>query len=209
MKKLAAALLAGVMVLSLAACGGKEEDFDAKGYVEGVLDADYHKEYKDYAEDLGESEEDVKKEQEADELQIVKDMVSQMGLTATDEEIDSCVSILDSGYMKITWNVKDAVKDENDNFTVDVEITPVGIFDNFESIFTEKLQEAVTNGTDESGYMAVFNEALQESIDQAQIYDPQTVTLNVTYEEDSDGNHVYSINESDKNKLDNIAIHTN
>ena len=46
MKKLVAALLAGVMVFSLAACGEKEEDFDAKGYVEGVLDATYHGDYK-------------------------------------------------------------------------------------------------------------------------------------------------------------------
>ena len=45
MKKLVAALLAGVMVFSLAACGEKEEDFDAKGYVEGVLDATYHGDY--------------------------------------------------------------------------------------------------------------------------------------------------------------------
>ena len=56
MKKLVAALLAGVMVFSLAACGEKEEDFDAKGYVEGVLDATYHGDYKAHAEDVGESE---------------------------------------------------------------------------------------------------------------------------------------------------------
>ena len=60
MKKLVAALLAGVMVFSLAACGEKEEDFDAKGYVEGVLDATYHGDYKAHAEDVGESEEDIK-----------------------------------------------------------------------------------------------------------------------------------------------------
>ena len=141
MKKLVAALLAGVMVFSLAACGEKEEDFDAKGYVEGVLDATYH--------------------------------------------------------------------GDNDNFTVDVEITPVGLLDNLQTIFTNKLQEAVANGVDESGYMAVFNESVQESINQAQTYDPQTVTLNVTYEENSDGDHVYSINESDMEKLDSIATHMN
>lgn len=49
----------------------------------------------------------------------------------------------------------------------------------------------------------------QESINQAQTYDPQTVTLNVTYEENSDGDHVYSINESDMEKLDSIATHMN
>lgn len=209
MKKLVAALLAGVMVFSLAACGEKEEDFDAKGYVEGVLDATYHADYKAHAEDIGESEEDVKKELEDNNIQVAKDALEQSGLTATDEEIEAYVSMIEDGYKKITWTVKDAVKDDNDNYTVDVEITPVGLLDNLQTIFTNKLQEAVANGVDESGYMAVFNEAVQESINQAQTYDPQTVTLNVTYEEDSDGNHVYSINESDMTTLDSIATHTN
>ena len=209
MKKLVAALLAGVMVFSLAACGGKEEDFDAKGYVEGVLDATYHGEYAAHAEDVGESEEDIKKELEDNNIQVAKDALAQSGLTATDDEIAAYVAMIEEGYKKITWTVKDAVKDDNDNFTVDVEITPVGLLDNLQTIFTNKLQEAVANGVDESGYMAVFNEAVQESINQAQTYDPQTVTLNVTYEENSDGDHVYSINESDMEKLDSIATHMN
>lgn len=208
MKKLAAALLAGVMVVSLAACGGKEEDFDAKGYVEGVLDATYHGEYASHAEDVGEKEEDIKKELEDTNIQTAKDALAQSGLTATDEEIEAYVAMIEDGYKKITWTVKDAVKDDNDNFTVDVEVTPVGILDNLETIFTNKLQEAVANGVDESGWMAVFNESVQESINQAQTYDPQTVTLNVTYEEDSDGNHVYSVNESDMEKFESIATHT-
>ena len=128
---------------------------------------------------------------------------------ATDDEIEAYVAMIEEGYKKITWTVKDAVKDDNDNFTVDVEITPVGLLDNLQTIFTNKLQEAVANGVDESGYMAVFNESVQESINQAQTYDPQTVTLNVTYEENSDGDHVYSINESDMEKLDSIATHMN
>ena len=208
MKKLVAALLAGVMVFSLSACG-EEEDFDAKGYVEGVLDATYHGEYAAHAEDVGESEEDIKKELEDNNIQVAKDALAQSGLTATDDEIAAYVAMIEDGYKKITWTVKDAVKDDNDNFTVDVEITPVGLLDNLQTIFTNKLQEAVANGVDESGYMAVFNESVQESINQAQTYDPQTVTLNVTYEENSDGDHVYSINESDMEKLDSIATHMN
>ena len=209
MKKLVAALLAGVMVFSLAACGEKEEDFDAKGYVEGVLDATYHGDYMADAEDVGASEEVIQKELDDNIIQVAKDALAQSGLTATDDEIEAYVAMIEEGYKKITWTVKDAVKDDNDNFTVDVEITPVGLLDNLQTIFTNKLQEAVANGVDESGYMAVFNESVQESINQAQTYDPQTVTLNVTYEENSDGDHVYSINESDMEKLDSIATHMN
>ena len=94
MKKLVAALLAGVMVFSLAACGEKEEDFDAKGYVEGVLDATYHGDYKAHAEDVGESEEDIKKELEDNNIQVAKDALAQSGLTATDDEIEAYVAMI-------------------------------------------------------------------------------------------------------------------
>ena len=203
MKKLAAAMMAGLMVLSTAACGGAE-DFDATGYVQGVLDAQYHGEYAAHAEDVGESEEDIKNEMEANTLQIATDALAQSGLTATEEEIQEYVDLIEEGYKKINYEVKEAVKDDNDNFTVDVVVTPVGILDSLEEIFTAKLQEAVNNGVDESGYMAVFNESVKESIDKAETYEPQTVTLNVTYTEE-DGTRVYTVNESDLNTLDAVA----
>ncbi|MDO4312995.1 MAG: hypothetical protein Q4C52_07905 [Eubacteriales bacterium] len=203
MKKLAAAL-AGVMVFSMAACGGAE-DFDATGYVQGVLDAQYHGEYAAHAEDVGESEEDIKNEIEASNLEVAQQALAQSGFTATDEELQEYIDLIEEGYKKIEYEVKEAVKDDNDNFTVEVEVTPVGLLDNLEEIFTAKLQEAVNNGVDESGYMAVFNESVKESIDKAETLEPQTVTLNVTYTEDEDGNHVYAVNESDLNTLDLIA----
>lgn len=203
MKKLAAAVLAGVMVLSMAACGA--EDFDATGYVQGVLDAQFHGEYAAHAEDVGESEEDIKNEIDANNLEVAQQALSMSGISATDEELQEYIALIEEGYKKIDYEVQEAVKDDNDNFTVDVTVTPVGLLDSLEEIFTQKLQEAVNNGVDESGYMSVFNESVKESIDQAQTYDPQTVTLNVTWTEDEDGNHVYAVNESDMNTLDLIA----
>ena len=52
--------------------------------------------------------------------------------------------------------------------------------------------------------MAVFNESVKESIDKAETYEPQTVTLNVTYTE-KDGTRIYTVNESDLNTLDAVA----
>lgn len=207
MKRLAAVILAGMMALSLAACGG-QEDFDAKGYVEGVLDATYRGEYAKHAEDVGESEEAVREELEGNNLDIARSALSVSGINATDEEIDEYVNLILDGYRMIEYEVQEAVKDEDDNFTVDVIVTPVGLLDDLEAIFTEKLTEAVKNGVDESGYMAVFNESVKESIANAKTYDPQTVTLHVTYTEDADGNHVYEVNETDLTKLDQIATNT-
>lgn len=204
MKKMLAAVLAGVMVLSMAACG-QEEDFDAKGYVQGVLDATYKSDYAAHAEDVGESEEDVKEEIEGNDREAAEAALTGSGITATDDEIEEYLSLINDGYQKIEYEVGEAVKDDNDNFTVEVTVTPVGLLDSLETIFTDKLTAAVENGTDESGYMAVFNESVKESIEQAPTYDPQTVTLNVTWSEDDDGNHVYEINESDLDNLDLIA----
>ena len=109
MKKLVAALLAGVMVFSLAACGEKEEDFDAKGYVEGVLDATYHGDYKAHAEDVGESEEDIKKELEDNNIQVAKDALAQSGLTATDDEIEAYVAMIEDGATVKTFYKEEGV----------------------------------------------------------------------------------------------------
>ena len=116
MKKLVAALLAGVMVFSLAACG-EEEDFDAKSYVEGVLDATYHGEYAAHAEDVGESEEDIKKELEDNNIQVAKDALAQSGLTATDDEIAAYVAMIEDGATVKTFYKEEGVirlQPEND-----------------------------------------------------------------------------------------------
>ena len=80
----------------------------------------------------------------------------------------------------------------------------MGLLDSVNEILAQKLQgEAVV---DESGYMTVFNEAVKESIEQAAVYEKETVTLNITYTEDGN-NRVYSANESDLADLITIAVH--
>ena len=127
-----------------------------------------------------------------------------LGLTPTEEELQEFVDLIEDGFKKIEYTVKEAVKDDNGNYTVDVEVTPVGLLDSVNEILAQKLQgEAVV---DESGYMTVFNEAVKESIEQAAVYEKETVTLNITYTEDGN-NRVYSANESDLADLITIAVH--
>lgn len=201
MKKKLAAVLAGVMLLS-AACGA--EDLDASGYVQGLLDAQLRGEYTAYAEDIGESEESVKEEIEAQNRQDIEDMVTVLGLTPTEEELQEFVDLIEDGFKKIEYTVKEAVKDDNGNYTVDVEVTPVGLLDSVNEILAQKLQGEAA--VDESGYMTVFNEAVKESIEQAAVYEKETITLNITYTEDGN-NRVYSANESDLADLITIAVH--
>lgn len=199
MKKLVAAALAGVMVLSMAACS--KEDFDAKGYVQGALDAQFKGEYAAHAEDIGQTEEEVKEQIESETLKEAQTAVSMYGIPATDEEIQTYVDLILDGVKKVEYEVQDAVKDDNDNFTVDVVITPVGLLDKLEDVFSAKIEEAAAGDNfDESQIMGIFNEAVKESIEQAETYDQQTITLNVTYTEEGN-NRIYSVNEDDINKL--------
>lgn len=207
MKRLAALLMAGVMVFSMTAC--KAEDFDAKGYVHGVLDAQYHGEYAEHAEDIGETEEEVREEIEKNQFDECQTILSTMGIPVSDEEVQEFVDIIKDGYKKIEYEVQEPVKDDDDNFTVDVVVTPVGLLDGWEDLLMEKLTAAVTEGVDENGYMAVVNESVKESVDQAKTLDPQTVTLHVNWSEDEDGNHVYEIPKEDLDTFDSIAINQN
>ncbi len=49
-----------LIIISLTACSSPK-DFNAKSYVQSSLDAEYHREYTDYANLMEISEEDVKK----------------------------------------------------------------------------------------------------------------------------------------------------
>lgn len=202
MKKLVAAALAGVMALSMAACGAK--DFDAKGYVQGALDAQFKGDYAEHAEDVGQSEEEIKKQIEDENLKEAQQAITMYGVPATDEEIQAYVDLMVEGIKKVDYEVQDAVKDDNDNYTVDVVVTPVGILDSLEDIFMQKIQDA--GDIDENAYMGIFNEAVKESIDQAETFDQETVTLHVTYTEEGN-NRIYSVNEDDINNLTMVATH--
>lgn len=54
-----------ISALCMTSCS-KQSDFDVKSYVQSSLDAEYHREYTDYANLMEISEEDVKKQVEED-----------------------------------------------------------------------------------------------------------------------------------------------
>lgn len=202
MKKLVAAALAGVMMLSVTACGAK--DFDAKGYVQGVIDASYYGDYTAHAEDVGMDESELEEQFETERLDVAKQAIAMSGIPATDEELQEYVDLIEEGYKKIKFEVGEAVKDDDDNYTVEVTVTPVGILDNLESEFQTKLEEAISQNAGQDQYMKVFNESVKNSVAKAPSYDPQKVTLHVNYTEEGN-TRVYTVLEEDLTNLEAIA----
>ncbi|MDO4473816.1 MAG: hypothetical protein Q4B75_04070 [Eubacteriales bacterium] len=206
MKKCKVLLCAAVAVFMLAACQ-KEELFDAKGYVQGVLDACYHGEYAAHAEDVGQTEDEIREGIESADYEEAENALKGTAMQVTEEHIAQYLELITGAYKKIEYTVGEAVEDENGNFTVEVSVVPLGMLDSLEEIFTNKLTEAVNNGTSEEEYMDIFLVSIKESIDAAETFDPVTVTFHVNYTEDADGNRVYDIEEDDMTSFDNIAIH--
>lgn len=203
MKKVLAILLAGVMALSVMACGG-EEDFDAKGYVQACLDAKYQREYADYAKFCGVTEDEAKEQLESEFEASLEEQMAATGLTSTEEQFAEYVQLEVDVRAKVTYEVKDAVKDDDDNFTVEVVVTPVNAYGALNDTFTADLQEAVNNGAGTDEYMGIFVSSFRKCVESAEVTEAVSVTLHVTWEE-QDGQKVYSIDEDEIMDFDMTA----
>lgn len=74
-----------LIIISLTACSSPK-DFNAKSYVQSSLDAEYHREYTDYANLMEISEEDVKKQVEEDFNESIRQQFASSD-NITEEEI--------------------------------------------------------------------------------------------------------------------------
>lgn len=202
MKKLLAFVLIGIMLLLFGGCG--VEDFDAKGYVQAVMDAKFHREYADYAEMIGVKEAEAKEQMESEFKASLETAVQAMGFSVTDEEMAQYVQMEADIRAKVKYEVKNATKDDDGNFVVEVEITPIPAYDNLSTVFTDKLTIAVQSGTPEDKYMSVFLESIQECIDGAVAGEPVTFTFHVTGKE-SGKQMVYSVSEEEMLNVDLVA----
>ena len=83
-----------LIIISLTACSSPK-DFNAKSYVQSSLDAEYHREYTDYANLMEISEEDVKKQVEED----FNESIRQQGKDCTGNERNrsGCICICFNG----------------------------------------------------------------------------------------------------------------
>ena len=202
MKKIVALILTGIMLFSLGGCG--TADFDAKGYVKAALDAKFHREYEAYANIIGVSKEEAKKQMEDEFNESLKTSMNESGLKITDAEMEEYLKLEAQIRSKVKYEVKKAVKDKDGNFAVDVNITPVLADENLQTIFNNKLTEAVQKGATESQYMAIFLEAMRECVENAESGKSVSVTLHVKWTE-KDKQKVYNIDEKEWLKLDSVA----
>lgn len=202
MKKIVALIMLSVTMLSFGGC--KNNDFDAKGYVKSALDAKFHRDYKAYAEITGVSEQEVREQMEREFDDSLKTSMNESGIPITDAEMEEYLQLEADIRAKVQYEVKTAKKDKDDNYTVQVEITPIQAYESLETIFKEKLTTSVQNGATENQYMSSFLDAMKECLANTELGEPVKVTLSVKWEE-KDGQMVYSIDEQEWLDVDLIA----
>ena len=205
-------LMISVIVMAmLAGCGAK---FDASGYTKAILDVLYKNETEQYMELTQSTQEEAEQIFEEN----LDSAMSQFDLLGGSDDLQAKYRQLFSDLLKqVKYSVSEAVEDENGNYTVDVTIEPITIFndtyDEFQeqaAAYAEQVTNDVMNGgempSDEDMQIRVFEiyyDILRASIDAGLNYgEPEVVTVHV----EKDQNNVYRISDEDIAALDAATI---
>ena len=128
-----------MLCVGFSACS-KQSNFDVQSYVKSSLDAEYHREYADYANLMEISEEEIAAYTE--KMAEVKKLAK--------------------------YKLQDEKKDEDGNYTVSVKVEPSDVFQTLQQSSAEVSKEKIAQGmkeTDPGVFASVLTESVQKSID--------------------------------------------
>ena len=149
-KKMASIVIVSLLFVLLCACS-KQPDFDAKSYVKSSLDAEYHREYADYANLMEISEEDVKKQVEEDFNESIRQQFTSSD-NITEEEIAAYTEKMAEVKKLAKYKVQDEKKDEDENYTVSVKVEPSDVFQTLQQSSAEVSKEKIAHGMKETSW---------------------------------------------------------
>ena len=194
-----------LIIISLTACSSPK-DFNAKSYVQSSLDAEYHREYTDYANLMEISEEDVKKQVEEDFNESIRQQFASSD-NITEEEIAAYTEKMAEVKKLAKYKVQDEKKDEDGNYTISVKVEPSDVFQTLQQSSAEVSKEKIAQGmkeTDPGVFASVLTESVQKSIDKNSYGEPMTVTVKV--EKNHSG--TYEMSETERSKLETAMFPT-
>ena len=133
-----------MLCVGFSACS-KQPDFDAQSYVKSSLDAEYHREYADYANLMEISEEDVKKQVEEDFNESIRQQFASSD-NITEEEIAAYTEKMAEVKKLAKYKVQDEKKDEDGNYTVSVKVELSDVFQTLQQSSAEVSKEKIVQG---------------------------------------------------------------
>jgi hypothetical protein len=178
-KKLILVFCTLLMSCTLVGCG----NFDASRYVQSCLDATFHGEFDDYMELTNATESQARSaydkliESEVDSLE--------QGYTLSDEQKEKFRSLFVDMYKACKYEVGEAVKNDDDSFTVSVTTYKLTVFDGMsdaaESYIKNYYKEHPDTTTDEA-YDLILDflyDYISDNLTAAQYAEPETTNMNV------------------------------
>ena len=209
MKKWKAMLFCGCACFMLCGCGedATSVDYDAAGYVEGVLKNVYYGDSEDYRVFVNISEEDAKQEYEGG-LSVETDYLLQtFGIDKiNDETHQQYEDFYRDVYQKAKFKVRLKEKLE-DGYEVEVVISPIDIFvktnDDVDAAFdTELSKEFATEAEVDENIAGAVLQVLNAAKGDIDYLEDQTVI--VTIKKDEEG--YWNFNDEDFNAVDTYII---
>ena len=214
-KKTMALLLALIMTLSLAACGGGLTEKDAEAYVKGHLDAAYlgvyDKAYIELVEDMTEADaREMHENNVSDEAELYLLDFLEVDYP-TDEINDRAKEVMEKLYAKSKYTVGTGSKTKDGDFVVEVTVSPIDLYNlltqddffdaldeaNFDDAETEEELEAV-----DAVFGLLILDTLEDKLDEIEYGEDQIIMLQL--KKDSDG--YYGLVEAGMQKVDEVMI---
>lgn len=204
------AVLAFIMMLSLAGCGGMTTD-DAKAYVQSVLDASYKADFSEYTEQTDSTEEEAQQLFD-DNLDNIMSMGGFTDAGLSDELSANYRQLFQDMLAQAKYELGEATEGEDGGFVVEVSAEPFTAFDGLQDEVLSAVQAEMSNITDISQMPSdeeinemVFQkmyDSLVQRVAEPSYGEAQTVELHVELNDDN----MYYINEDDLTFLDSILF---
>ncbi|PXV89103.1 uncharacterized protein DUF3568 [Lachnotalea glycerini] len=215
-KKGLAALLSILLILCLNGCSTinllTQGEFDASGYVNGILDSTYKGVFDQYIKLTEDTEENAQKAYDAVMEAKAESFANFVSVNLTDETKAKFIEYSKQIYQNAKYEVKDAIKTDN-GFTVDIIISPMTIMqsiategESFVNDFNDKNSNGdfadLTEEEFEAEYAKGIMQVFDNNISNIQYADPVTITVNVTLQDDK----VYSMASDEFTKIDSEML---
>lgn len=188
--------------------------FDAAAYTQAVLDVSYKNQTESYIELTEASAEDA---ETIFQKNLDATMEAFKSMKLSDELEKNYRNLFENIVKQVKYTVGEAAETEEGNYTVDVTVEPITLFDDTYEEFQKKAEEyaagitnAVMNGeampSDEEMQASVYQiyyEILKAGLDSGVKYgEPETVTMHINKTEDK----TYEVAEEDIRALDEKLI---
>lgn len=215
-KKSIVVLISVVMTFCLCGCSTidllTQGEFDASGYVQGIMDATYKAEFDKYVELTEDTQENSQAAYDTVMDTKAQAFATYTAVTLTDESKAKFIEYSKRIYKNAKYEVLEATKTDK-GFTVDVVISPITILQSITTegeAFVTEFNTKNSNGefaelTEEefqaeyaNGIMQIF----ENNIAKIQYGEDVTITVSVNLQEDK----VYTLDTEEFTKIDSVIL---